>query len=87
MPKFASHGSRGLPGVLADLVQQSRQGCSDSKKMEVRLRTRDAVFSNRSDIADERLEPGTVASGRHDGVWVHTRPVGQHRSPAVKGRD
>jgi hypothetical protein len=32
MPKFASHVGRGLPGVLADLVQQPRQGYADSKK-------------------------------------------------------
>jgi hypothetical protein len=62
--KLASHARGGLPGILADLVQQSRERDADSKEMKARLRPRDAVLPDRRDIADERLQSGVVAITR-----------------------
>ena len=68
LAKFASHAGGGLPGIVAHLMQVPREWYADSHEMQVWLRARDAVFSDRRDMTDERLEAGLVTGRRHDGV-------------------
>lgn len=69
--KFARHVFRYLLGIPADLMQEPRDRYAHSQEMQAGLRARNAVLSDRCEMADERLEPGVVAGGRNDGVRGH----------------
>ena len=74
-------------GVLADLVQQTRDRKADAKEVKAGFGAWDAVRSDRCDMADERLKIGTVAGGRQNRVRIHPCSVSQHNGPAVKCRN
>jgi hypothetical protein len=70
LPKFVSDAGGCVPSILANLVQVPRERYADSDEMKVRLRSRDAVFSDCRDMADEGLEVRVVTGRRHDGVGI-----------------
>jgi len=74
-------------GVLADLVQQTREWKADPEEVKAGLGAWDAVRSDRCDMADERLKIGTVSGGRQNSVGIQPCSISQHNGPAVKRRD
>ena len=68
--ELASHARGDLAGILAHLMQVPGERYAESYEMEVWLRSRDAVFSDRGATADERLEAGVVSGRRDDGVGI-----------------